>query len=114
MEELNRAGISADSELRKTENMFFPKHIREISTEDPLSTALPLPPPEQPLGIQGPPLGVEFAVRVEKGKEVHPTAQVNQSEDALTIKDMVSKAKDAEEAKLKAADAKKDSQPTKA
>jgi len=51
---------------------------------------------------------------VEKGKEVHPTAQVNQSKDALTIKDMVSKAKDVEEAKLKAADAKKDSQPTKA
>jgi len=45
MEALNRAGISADSELRKTENMFFPKHIREIPVEDPISTALPLPPP---------------------------------------------------------------------
>ena len=94
--------------------MFFPKHIREIPAEDPLSTALPLHPPEQPLSIQGPPLGAEVAVGVEKGKEVHPTTQVNQSEDALTIKDMVSKAKDAKEAKLKATDAKKDSQPTKA
>ena len=45
MEALNSAGVSADSELRKVENVYFPKHIREVPA-DPSSTALPLPPLE--------------------------------------------------------------------
>ena len=44
-EALNSAGVSADSELRKVKNVYFPKHIREIPT-DPSLTALPLPRPE--------------------------------------------------------------------
>ena len=42
---VNSAGVSADSELRKAENVYFPEHIREIPT-DPSSAALPLPPPK--------------------------------------------------------------------
>ena len=43
MEALNSARVSADSELRKAENVYFPEHIREVLA-DPSSTALPLPP----------------------------------------------------------------------
>ena len=44
-EALNIAGVSADFELRKAKNVYFPEHIREIPA-DPSSTAFPLPPPE--------------------------------------------------------------------
>ena len=44
-ETLNSAGVSADSKLRKAENVYFPKHIREILA-DLSSTTLPLPPPK--------------------------------------------------------------------
>ena len=44
-EALNIAGVSADFELRKAKNVYFPEHIREIPA-DPSSTALPLAPPE--------------------------------------------------------------------
>ena len=32
---LDRAGVPADSELRRAENIFFPKNIREISNTVP-------------------------------------------------------------------------------
>ena len=43
-------------------------------------------------------LNVGVAIETKKGKEVQPPTQANQSEDQLTIKDVISKAKDAEEA----------------
>ena len=43
---LNIAGVSAESELRKAEKVFYLEHIREIPT-DPSSTALPSPTLEQ-------------------------------------------------------------------
>ena len=56
---------------------------------------------------------------VGKGKEVLSSTKDTQSEDALTIKDVVSQTKETEsmskarDDKLKAADSKKGSQPTK-
>ena len=46
MEALNSAGVSVDSELRRTESVFFLEHIKEVPADLP-STALPLPPLEQ-------------------------------------------------------------------
>ena len=111
---MDRAGVPADSKLRRSENIFFLKDIREIPAKLPPPTALPLPPLEQPLIIQDSSLDAEVAIETEKGKEVQPTAQASQSEDQLTIKDMVSKVKDVEEANLQAVGSKGDSHPSKA
>ena len=46
-EVLNCPGVPADSELRKAESVFFPKHIREAPADLPPTTALSLPPLEQ-------------------------------------------------------------------
>ena len=70
-------------------SIFFPEHIREAPTDLP-STALPLPPPEQVSSIQDHTLDAEASTGVGKGKEVLPSAKDTQSEDALTIKDVIS------------------------
>ena len=44
---LNQAGVPADSELRRTKNVFFPEDIREIIAMLPPSVADPLSPPGQ-------------------------------------------------------------------
>ena len=44
---LNWAGVPADSELRRTKNVFFPDDIREILAMLPPSVADPLSPPGQ-------------------------------------------------------------------
>ena len=62
----------------------------------PPSIANPLPPPKQLSTIQAPSHDIEVSVGVDKGKEVQPPIKANRFEDALTIKDMVSKAKDTE------------------
>ena len=111
---MDQAGVPANSELRRSKSILFPKDIREIPTELPLSIALPLPPLEQPLVIQDSSLDAEVAIETAKGKEVPPPTQATQSEDQLTIKDVVSKAKDVEEANLQVAGSKGDSQPSKA
>ena len=73
-------------------------------------TALPLPPPEQVPSIQDLTLDVGASIGADKGKETLPSAKDTPSEDALTIKDVVSQAKEAESkskigsAELKAAD----------
>ena len=67
---MDRAGVPADSELRRSENIFFLEDIRGIPAELPPPTALPLPPPEQPLIIQDSSLDAEVAIETEKGKEV--------------------------------------------
>ena len=116
-EALNSAGVPANFKLRKVENMFYPKHIREVPANLP-STAPPLPPPEQASSIQDLTLDAEASTGVGKGKGDLPLAKDAQPEDSLTIQDVVSQAKVAEkskarEAMIKAADTKEDPQPTK-
>ena len=111
--------------------MYYPKDLRENTTATPPPTALPLPlpPPEQSLTTQEPSKGAKVpagpekkkngAVVVsrteekvkenEKGKEKEKNkVDANPFEDALTIGDMVSKAK-ATESKSKINSKKEDS-----
>ena len=119
---LDLAGIPADSNLRRADQVYYPEDIREDPTALPPPAALPLPPPKQLFTTQDPSQGTEIPVRVpkekngdvgisrpeEKAKEkAKGKADANPSEDALTIEDMVSKAK-AAESKSKI-DSKKDS-----
>ena len=120
VEALNRAGVLADFELRKAGNTFFLEDIREVPSTllPPAADLLPLL--EQPSTIQALSLDIEVSVGVDKGKEVQPPMKTNCSKDSLTIRDMVSKAKDAEskskarDTKLQAVDSKEDSHKTKA
>ena len=148
VEVLNRAGVPTTSKWRSTENIFYPKDIREVSAILPPPAALALPPPKQPSTIQAPSLDTEVSIRTDKtndqdqeteaakvkkvvkggpypgdkgrGKEVQSPTKAKHSENALTIKDVVSKAKDAESkpktgnAKSKSADPKEDPPQTKA
>ena len=113
-EALNQAGVLADSKLRRAENTYFPEDIREVPTLFPPPVADPLPPPKQLSTIQAPSLEAEVSIGVGKGKEVQPSIKANHSKDALTIKDVVTKAKDAEskskagDTQFKAADPKED------
>ena len=111
---LDRAGIPANSNLRRTNQVYYPEDLRENTTTPPPPAALPLPPPNEPLPAQKSsqdtevPLGAEkekngamVASRTEeKAKEKRKEKEQNKvdanpsnSEDALTIEDMVSKAK---------------------
>ena len=54
---LDQAGVPADSELRRAENIFFPKNIREISNM--------VPPPTQPPTTQAPLLVLKFLKGLE-------------------------------------------------
>ena len=92
--------------------MYYPKDFRENTTAPLPPAALPLPPPKQSLTTQEPSQGAEVLARdekekngavvasrteekaKEKGKEkAKNKANANPSEDALTIRDMISKAK---------------------
>ena len=77
---MDRAGVPANSELRRVENIFFPEDIREIPDAVPL--------PEQLLTTQALLPGV--------GEKAQPLMMVKPSEDAFTIKGVVAQAKDAE------------------
>ena len=109
---LNRVGVPTDSDLRKAYQVYYPEDIREDATAPPPPAALHLPPPEQSLTIQEPSQGAELptgavkqkkgevmACRIEekvkeKGKEkAKNKVDTNSFDDALTIGDMVSKAK---------------------
>ena len=125
---LDRAGIPADSDLRRVDQVYYPKDFRENTPAPPPSAALPLPPPKQSLTTPEPSCDIEVlagaeiekdravvasrteekAKEKEKGKEkAKNKADANPSKDALTIGDMVSKAK-ATKSKSKI-DSKKDS-----
>ena len=123
---LDLAGIPADSNLRRADQVYYPEDIREDPTALPPPAALPLPPPEQPPTTQDPSQGTEIPVGVpkekkgdvgvsrpkEKSKEkvkekAKGKVDANPSKDALTIEVMVSKVKSAE-SKSKI-DSKKDS-----
>ena len=119
---LDRAGVPADSDLRIADKVYYLKDIREDPTALPPPSALPFPPPEQPLTTQDLSQGIEIPAWAQKEKngdmvvsrseekakeKAKSKADANLSEDALTIKDMVSKAK-AAKSKFKI-DSKKDS-----
>ena len=125
---LDRARIPADSDLRRVDQVYYPKDLRENTTVPPPPTALPLPPPKQSLTTQEPSRDTEVLAGTEKEKDGAMVASrteekakekekekekaknkvnAHASEDALTIRDMVSKVKAAEpKSKI---DSKKDS-----
>ena len=120
-EVLNRVGVLATSELRSAKNIFFPEDIYEVPATPPTPAVLLPLPPEQIPTIQAPSPDAEVLPRAgkskedvkkgpqpedkDKDKEVQPLTKANRSEDALTIRDVVSKAKDVE-SKSKAEDTK--------
>ena len=115
---LDRAGVPADSDVRIADKVYYLKDIREDPTALPPPSALPFPPPEQPLTTQDLSQGIEIPAWAQKEKngdmvvsrseeKAKSKADANLSEDALTIEDMVSKAK-AAKSKFKI-DSKKDS-----
>ena len=120
---LDRAGVPADSDLRRADKVYYPEDIREDPTAFPPPATFLLSPPEQPFTTQDPSRGTEIPVGVQKEKRgdlgvsrpdekvkdkgVQPLANANPSEDTFTIGDMVSKAK-ATESKSKT-DSEKDS-----
>ena len=65
---LDRAGIPADSDLRRVDQIYYPKDLRESTTAPPPLAALPLPPPKQSLTIQEPSQGAEAPAEAEKEK----------------------------------------------
>ena len=75
-------------------------------------TALPLPPPKQVPTIQDPTLNVGTSTEADKGKETLSSSKDTPPDDARTIKDVVSQAKETESkskirsAELKVADSK--------
>ena len=46
---LDWAGIPTDSDLRRTDQMYYPEDLRENTTPPPPPATLPLPPPNKPL-----------------------------------------------------------------
>ena len=97
--------------------MFYPEHIREIPT-DLSSAALPSPVLKQVPSIQDLPVDVGTSAGVSMGKEIPPLASDTPSEDALTIRDVISQAKvakkpKARDAKSKTANTEEDPQATK-
>ena len=113
-EVLNWAGVPTDSELRRIENVFFPEDIQEVPATLPPPVVDPFPPPESLPTTQAPPPNVEVSIGAGKGKKVQPPVKTRDSKDILMIKDVVSKAKDAEpkskagDSQSKATDPKKD------
>ena len=100
-EALNQVGVPTDFELRSAKNIFFPEDIREVSM------MLPPPATDPFLAIQAPSFEADIPTGAGKGKEVQPQTKAKHSEDDLTIRDVVSKTKDAE-SKSKAANPKED------
>ena len=83
---MDRAAIPADSDLRRIENIFFPKDIREVPSSDP---------PEEPPSAQT--AAPNSVIPEGKGgnEEAQPPANDKSPKDALTIRDIVAQAKDA-------------------
>ena len=78
---MDRAGVPADSELRRAKSIFVPKDIREIPKSDS--------PPEQLLTSQAPLLNAKVSKGAEVGKRAQSPMKAKPSEDALTIRDVV-------------------------
>ena len=65
---LNRVGIPADSDLRRTDEVYYPEDLRENITATLPLTAFPLPPLEQSFPAQKPSQDTEVPVGAEKEK----------------------------------------------
>ena len=76
------AGVPADSKLRRAENIFSLEDIREI----PKSVC----PPEQLLTSQAPLPDAKVSKGARVGKGAQSSMKAKPSEDALTIRDVVS------------------------
>ena len=84
---MDRAGVPANSELRRIESIFFPEVFERFLIRILLrSSFLPRPPFLTPSFLGG--------KRVDE--EAQPPTKDKSSEDTLTIRDVVSRAKDAE------------------
>ena len=79
---LDRAVVPADSDLRKSENIFFPEDIHEIPGSVP---------PKEPLSAR---VTIPDSLIVE-AEEVKPLAKDKSPEDALTIRDVIAQSKEA-------------------
>ena len=79
---MDRVGVLADSELRRVENAFFPKDIREILELDPL--------PEKLLFAQASLPDTDVPEGAGMNKESQPPTKDKPFEDSLTIRDVVS------------------------
>ena len=66
---LDRAGVPADSDLRRVDHVYYPEDIREDTTAFPPPTALPLPPPKQSFTTQEPSQGTEIPAGAQKDKK---------------------------------------------
>ena len=76
------AGVPANSELRRAESIFFPVDIREILDTVPSTKQLP--------STQTPLIDAEVSKEAGGGEEAQLLVKAKSSEDALTIKDVVS------------------------
>ena len=85
---MDRAGVLANSKLRRVENILFLEDIREIPESDP--------PSEKLLPTQATHLDTNVPEGAEVDKEAQPPTKDKPFEDSLTIKDVVSQAKNAE------------------
>ena len=79
---LDRAAVPADSDLRKAENIFFPKDIREIPN---------LVAPEDPL----PTKDTTSDSQMPEAEGTQLAAKDKSPEDSLSIRDVVTQAKEA-------------------
>ena len=83
---MDQAAVPTDSELGRIENIFFPEDIREIPGSNP-PEELPSAPTTIPNSIIPEGKGVD--------EEAQPPTKDKSPEDALTIRDVVARAKDA-------------------
>ena len=71
----DRAGIPEDSDLRRTDQVYYPEDLRKDPTPPPPPVTIPPPPPNEPLPAQKSsqdselPIGVEKEKKQEKEKE---------------------------------------------
>ena len=66
---LDRAGIPADSDLMRTDQVYYLEDLREDPTPPPPPATIPLPPPNEPLLAQKSFQDSELPIGVDKDKE---------------------------------------------
>ena len=84
---MDRAKVPANSKLRRAKSIFFPVDIQEIP--DTVPSTEQLPPTQTSLADAEIPKGVGW------GEDAQLPVKAKSSKDALTIRDVVSQAKDA-------------------
>ena len=78
---LDQAAVPADSDLRKTENIFFPEDVREIPDEVA---------PEEPL----PTKALASDSTMPEAKDAQPAVKDKLPEDSLSIREVAAQAKE--------------------